>query len=192
MHSFAAAAFPPDDDAVALSLREATSASSTSAPSPGTDPSSAEGTTPRSGVSRAVQDLADETRDVLASADARAVLSLCVARLSRVLMRQVAASWPGGAPASALPPRGAREGQGGGGATLTSLDDTRVRLASILPRLTRLSSLVLPRSALQTSEHGGGGGGEYVQVLGDTGELRELAAILFASFDEDDLAACAL
>ncbi|GAA6040697.1 hypothetical protein JCM8097_000880 [Rhodosporidiobolus ruineniae] len=126
---------------------------------------------PRDPISPALRRLLEETSDALDSPDAALVRSLALDRLFSLVIERLEPSFRSTSSAGDVGEGGAR------GARFEDVTEKTARLAGVLPALTRL-----------TGEGGVlGSGGEWVEALSSLHELRSFAAVLYGSWDRDDL-----
>lgn len=150
------------------------------APAP-SSPSSSSAMTPNSIISRPLRSLLNETSDFLLSPDGSLVLTLTLDRLYSLSVSKLepAFSTPVASSTSAL-------GDGARGARFEDVTEKQTKLASLLPVLTKLSAGGLEG---QDGILRGGHGNEYIEAIDDIRELREFVAIVYASYDRDNLRA---
>ncbi|GAA5846121.1 hypothetical protein JCM11251_001640 [Rhodosporidiobolus azoricus] len=132
-------------------------------------------------ISPALRALLSETSDALDSPDAALVRALMLDKLFSLVIEKLE-------PAFRAAPTPAREGEGEGdrGARFEDVTERTAKLAGLLPVLTRL-----------TSEEAGGGavlgtgleGSEWVEALEEIRELREFSAVVYGSWDREDVRA---
>ncbi|GJN87106.1 hypothetical protein Rhopal_000051-T1 [Rhodotorula paludigena] len=134
-------------------------------------------------ISPSLRSLLNETNDALDSPDAALVRALCLDKLFSLVVEKLEPAFR----SSTSPPQQAEDR----GARFEDVTEKQARLASLLPLLTRLSG---PAGATEGSVLASGvNGNEFVEALEDVRELREYAAVLYGSWDRDNLrASCVL
>ncbi|GAA6062239.1 hypothetical protein JCM10212_000818 [Sporobolomyces blumeae] len=136
--------------------------------------------------------LLNETSDFLLSPDGTLVLTLLLDRLTSLAVEKLepAFSTPIAQPSTSHANENG-DAAGGRGARFEDVTEKQTRLASLLPVLTRLSAS--GGDEINPPAHrgvlSGGHGNEFVEALDDVRELREFVAIVYASFDRDNLRA---
>ncbi|GAA5950079.1 hypothetical protein JCM3765_004187 [Sporobolomyces pararoseus] len=142
-------------------------------------PSPSESSSSDSLIPRPLRSLLNETSDFLLSPDGSLVLTLTLDRLFSLSISKLepAFSTPISASTSCL-------GDGARGARFEDVTEKQTKLASLLPVLTRLSAAGLEG---QAGVLRGGHGNEFVEAIDDIRELREFVAIVYASYDRDNL-----
>ncbi|BGP38296.1 peroxin [Rhodotorula kratochvilovae] len=128
-------------------------------------------------ITPSLRSLLNETNDALDSPDGALVRALSLDRVFALVVEKLE-------PAFTTPAPGADESRG---ARFEDVTEKQARLAGILPLVTRLAA----------SEGGvlssGVNGNEFVDALEDVRELREFSAVLYGSWDRDNLgASCVL
>ncbi|GAA5912881.1 hypothetical protein JCM5296_003894 [Sporobolomyces johnsonii] len=133
-------------------------------------------------VTPSLRSLLSETSDTLSSPDALLVLRLVLDRLLALSIEKLGVAF-------LRSPSG--EEEEGRGARFEDVTEKQARLASLLPVLTRLSSALGSGGGDEGAGAGsvlrGGHGNEFVEALEDVRELREFSAIVYASWDRDNL-----
>ncbi|GAA5916335.1 hypothetical protein JCM6882_001085 [Rhodosporidiobolus microsporus] len=149
---------------------------------PTSTPSSATATAaPTDPISPALRHLLSETSDALDSPDAALVRALMLDRLFALVIEKLEPSFR-----SSVSPSTAAGGERERGARFEDVTEKTARVAAVLPVLTRLTA----------AGEGGAGvlgtgleGSEWVEALEDVRELREFSAVLYGSWDREDLLA---
>ncbi|GAA5976731.1 hypothetical protein JCM10908_005609 [Rhodotorula pacifica] len=145
---------------------------------PSTPPRSARNRDP---ISPALRALLHETCDALDSPDAALVRALSLDALFALLLQRLEPAFTGGASTPRSEERGAR---------FEDVSEKTTRLASLLPLVTKLAGTTGVERGVLSS---GVNGNEFVEALEDVRELREFCAVLYGSWDRDDLrTSCAL
>ncbi|GAA5883133.1 hypothetical protein JCM1840_004395, partial [Sporobolomyces johnsonii] len=129
-------------------------------------------------ITPSLRSLLSETSDTLSSPDALLVLRLVLDRLLALSIEKLGVAF-------LRSPSG--EEEEGRGARFEDVTEKQARLASLLPVLTRLSSALGGESGEGAAVLRGGHGNEFVEALEDVRELREFSAIVYASWDRDNL-----
>ncbi|GAA5898819.1 Pex3p [Sporobolomyces salmoneus] len=131
-------------------------------------------------ISRPLRSLLNETSDFLLSPDGSLVLTLVLDRLLTLSISKLEPAF-----STPLPPNSAAGSiDGSRGARFEDVTEKQTKLASLLPVLTRLSAAGLEG---QAGILRGGHGNEFVEAIDDIRELREFVAIVYASYDRDNL-----
>ncbi|GAA5984959.1 hypothetical protein JCM5350_000078 [Sporobolomyces pararoseus] len=141
-------------------------------------PSPSESSTSDSLISQPLRSLLNETSDFLLSPDGSLILTLTLDRLFSLSISKLE-------PAFSTPISGPI-GDEARGARFEDVTEKQTKLASLLPVLTRLSAAGLEG---QAGVLRGGHGNEFVEAIDDIRELREFVAIVYASYDRDNLRA---
>ncbi|BGP23108.1 peroxisomal biogenesis factor 3 [Rhodotorula toruloides] len=130
-------------------------------------------------ITPSLRSLLDETSDALDSPDSAFVRALSLDKLFSVALEKLEVAFRSPA---------VKEGRG---ARFEDVTEKEARLASLLPVLTRLSAS--KGEAVGAVLAGGVNGNEWVEALEDVREMREFAAVLYGSWDRDNLrASCVL
>ncbi|GAA5859370.1 hypothetical protein JCM8547_002003 [Rhodosporidiobolus lusitaniae] len=124
-------------------------------------------------ISPSLRRLLNETSDALDSPDAALVRSFCLDRLFSLAMEKLEPAFRSG---------GAGEGDGRG-ARFEDVTERTARLAGLLPILTRLTGKEAEGGVLGRELEGN----DWVEALEDVRELREFSAVLYGSWDRDDV-----
>ncbi|BGO89918.1 hypothetical protein NBRC10512_003757 [Rhodotorula toruloides] len=128
-------------------------------------------------ITPSLRSLLNETSDALDSPDAALVRALSLDKLFSLALEKVEVAF--------------RSGGGERGARFEDVTEKQARLASLLPVLTRLSAAKGEAGGAVLAS--GLNGNEWVEALEDVRELREFAAVLYGSWDRDNLrASCVL
>ncbi|GAA6055982.1 hypothetical protein JCM3770_000761 [Rhodotorula araucariae] len=156
---------------------------------PSPPPSSASHSLPPSGrrarpdpITPSLRSLLNETNDALDSPDGVLVRALVLDRAFSLVVEKLEPAF-----ATAAPGTSADAADESRGARFEDVTEKQARLASVLPLVTRLAA-------------GDGGvlasgvnGNDFVEALEDVRELREFSAVLYGSWDRDNLgASCVL
>ncbi|BGP30404.1 peroxin [Rhodotorula toruloides] len=128
-------------------------------------------------ITPSLRSLLNETSDALDSPDAALVRALSLDKLLSLALEKVEVAF--------------RSSGGERGARFEDVTEKQARLASLLPVLTRLSAAKGDAQGAVLAS--GVNGNEWVEALEDVRELREFAAVLYGSWDRDNLrASCVL
>ncbi|GAA5932405.1 Pex3p [Sporobolomyces koalae] len=131
-------------------------------------------------ITPTLRSLLNETSDFLLSPDGSLVLTLLLDRLFALSVSKLEPAFSTPIPSSTTE----ETGQGARGARFEDVTEKQTRLASLLPVLTRLTAAGPEGQAgILRSGHGN----EYVEGIDDIRELREFVAIVYASYDRDNL-----
>lgn len=136
----------------------------------------------RDPIPPALRTLLHETSDALDSPDAALVRALSLDALFALLLQRLEPAFTGNASTPS--------GDGERGARFEDVSEKTARLASLLPFVTKLAGTTGVERGVLSS---GVNGNEFVEALEDVRELREFCAVLYGSWDRDDLrTSCAL
>ncbi|GAA5968775.1 hypothetical protein JCM8115_002086 [Rhodotorula mucilaginosa] len=136
----------------------------------------------RDPIPPALRTLLHETSDALDSPDAALVRALSLDALFALLLQRLEPAFTGNASTPS--------GDGDRGARFEDVSEKTTRLASLLPFVTKLAGTTGVERGVLSS---GVNGNEFVEALEDVRELREFCAVLYGSWDRDDLrTSCAL
>ncbi|GAA6017915.1 hypothetical protein JCM11491_001214 [Sporobolomyces phaffii] len=130
-----------------------------------------------------LRSLLNETSDFLLSPDGSLVLTLLLDRLLSLSISKLEPAFTTPLPNTSSPLAAA---DGARGARFEDVTEKQTRLASLLPVLTRLSAAGLEGQAgILRGSHGN----EFIEAIDDVRELKEFVAIVYASYDRDNLRA---